>query len=92
MPRSRLATSHSIIILLHLQTLATCKHSLLYDVEKGRGANSLSAPARDLTDYYLLPFEHCIKRANVSAIMCQVMMFATLRLSRLFVCLPIRLY
>ena len=43
-----------------------------YDVERGRGTNSLIAPARDLTDYFLLPFEHCIKRANVSAIMCQV--------------------
>jgi beta-D-xylosidase 4 len=43
----------------------------LYDVEQGRSRNSLNATQRDLTDYFLVPFEHCIKRTNVASIMCQ---------------------
>ena len=55
----------------YLKAVATCKHSLLYDLETARGARSSSATARDLTEYFLVPFEFCIKRANVSSIMCQ---------------------
>lgn len=36
------------------RAVATCKHSLLYDVEDNRGTNSLHAPQRDLTDYFLV--------------------------------------
>ena len=55
----------------YLKAVATCKHSLLYDLETARGARSSSATAMDLTEYFLVPFEFCIKRANVSSIMCQ---------------------
>eukprot|EP00035_Acanthoeca_spectabilis_P034132 m.27248 g.27248 ORF g.27248 m.27248 type:complete len:906 (-) comp6403_c0_seq2:2079-4796(-) len=56
---------------IYLRAAATCKHSLLYDVEHGRSTNSINATRRDLSDYFLVPFEFCIKRANVASIMCQ---------------------
>lgn len=55
----------------YLQHAATCKHSLLYDVETGRATTSSHAQPRDLTEYFLVPFEFCIKRASVASIMCQ---------------------
>ena len=55
----------------YLKAAATCKHSLLYDLETQRGDRSSSATAQDLAEYFLVPFEFCIKRANVSSIMCQ---------------------
>lgn len=39
----------------YLAAVATCKHTLLYDLEQGRGTNSLHATDRDMTDYFLVP-------------------------------------
>jgi beta-D-xylosidase 4 len=55
----------------YLKAVATCKHSLLYDLETNRGSRSSTATEKDLAEYFLVPFEFCIKRANVSSIMCQ---------------------
>ena len=55
----------------YLKSVATCKHSLLYDLETQRADRSSSATKKDLTEYFLVPFEFCIKRARVSSIMCQ---------------------
>jgi beta-glucosidase-like glycosyl hydrolase len=55
----------------YLKAVATCKHSLLYDLEQSRSENSLHATPRDITEYFIVPFEFCIKRAKVAAIMCQ---------------------
>ena len=55
----------------YLKAVATCKHSLLYDLETQRADRSSSATKKDLTDYFLVPFEFCIKRASVASIMCQ---------------------
>jgi hypothetical protein len=55
----------------YMKAVATCKHSLLYDLEQRRETNSLHATARDITEYFIVPFEFCIKRAKVASIMCQ---------------------
>ena len=40
----------------YLAAVATCKHTLLYDLEHGRDTNSLHATDRDMTDYFLVPY------------------------------------
>jgi beta-glucosidase-like glycosyl hydrolase len=54
-----------------LKAVATCKHSLLYDLETSRGSRSSTTTPRDMMEYFIVPFEFCLKRAGVSSIMCQ---------------------
>ncbi|KAM3080833.1 hypothetical protein ACMFMF_002748 [Clarireedia jacksonii] len=55
---------------LQKQTIATCKHYAVYDIETGRHEKNYNPTQKDLSDYYLAPFKTCVRDVDVGSIMC----------------------
>ncbi|KAK6464314.1 glycoside hydrolase superfamily [Scheffersomyces coipomensis] len=57
-----------------LKVAATCKHFFGYDIESWEGHSRLGydaiIPDQDIADFYLVPFQSCVRDANVASTMC----------------------
>jgi beta-glucosidase len=53
----------------YYKTIATAKHFVANNYEKGRHSTSSNMDARNLREYYLPAFEMCVKEGNVRSIM-----------------------
>ena len=58
----------------YYKNVAECKHYAGYDVDRESGAQRAVYNANitnlDLVEYYLVPFEACVRDAHVGSIMC----------------------
>ena len=58
----------------YYKAVANCKHFAAYDLEQWEGYSRLSFNAlvseRDLVEYFLVPFERCVRDAGAGSIMC----------------------
>ncbi|KAF8165129.1 beta-xylosidase [Crassisporium funariophilum] len=58
----------------YFKVVADCKHFAAYDLENWEGNSRMSFDAevtmQDLSEYYLPPFQSCVRDAKVASIMC----------------------
>ncbi|PPQ77265.1 hypothetical protein CVT25_010847 [Psilocybe cyanescens] len=58
----------------YYKVIADCKHFAAYDLENWNGNNRMSFDAlvtpQDLSEYYLPPFQTCVRDAKVASVMC----------------------
>lgn len=58
----------------NFKVAADCKHYAAYDLENWNGNNRMSFNAivtpQDLSEYYLPPFQSCVRDAKVASVMC----------------------
>ncbi|KAH9482881.1 putative exo-1,4-beta-xylosidase bxlB [Psilocybe cubensis] len=58
----------------YYKIIADCKHFAAYDLENWNGNNRMSFDAvvtpQDLSEYYLPPFQSCVRDAKVASVMC----------------------
>ncbi|PFH52556.1 glycoside hydrolase family 3 protein [Amanita thiersii Skay4041] len=58
----------------YIKVVADCKHYAAYDLENWMGNSRMSFDAlvtnQDLSEYYLLPFQSCVRDAKVASVMC----------------------
>ncbi|KAG6843962.1 hypothetical protein H0H87_011384 [Tephrocybe sp. NHM501043] len=54
----------------HLKVAADCKHFAAYDIEGSRTSFDAQVSYQDLSEYYLPPFQSCVRDAKVASVMC----------------------
>ncbi|KAF7297762.1 Glycoside hydrolase family 3 protein [Mycena kentingensis (nom. inval.)] len=52
------------------KTVADCKHFAGYDIETSRTSFNAVISQQELAEYYLLPFQSCVRDAKVGSVMC----------------------
>ncbi|KAG6919306.1 hypothetical protein DXG01_007439 [Tephrocybe rancida] len=53
-----------------LKVAADCKHFAAYDIESSRTSFDAQVSMQDLSEYYLAPFQACVRDAKVASVMC----------------------
>lgn len=58
----------------YLKVVADCKHFAAYDLDNWEGVQRYGfnavVPQQDLSEYYLPPFQSCVRDAKVASVMC----------------------
>ncbi|CAK5265376.1 unnamed protein product [Mycena citricolor] len=54
----------------YIKNTAVCKHWAGYDVERGRTSFNAIINTQELSEYFVRPFQTCVRDARVNAVMC----------------------